>query len=102
MPDPVLNDLAMSRLSERRNAPTGSKQQFSRNLCDLCVSNTFMFQTSIFCKYNFSGKSGLSVKKCHPVYTSYYIVNVHQQHVWWWPAIDPSPPCWNSVAIFKP
>lgn len=78
MPDPVVNNLATSRISEGRNAPTGSK--FSRNLC---VLNAFKFQTSIFCEYNFSGNSGLCVEKCHPVYASYYITNLCQQRVWW-------------------
>lgn len=80
MPDPVVNNLATTGISEGRNVPTGSKQQFNRNLC---VSNTFKFQTSIFCKYNFLGNSGLCVEKYHPVYMPVYITKVYQHHVWW-------------------
>lgn len=78
MPDPVVSNFATNRISEGRNAPTGSK--FSRNLC---VLSAFKYQTSIFCEYNFSGNSGLWVEKCHPVYASYYITNLYQQHIWW-------------------
>lgn len=55
MPDPVVNNLATGRISEQRNAPTGSQQQFSRNLC---VSNTFKFQTSTFANTNFQEIQG--------------------------------------------
>lgn len=80
MPGPVMNNLATSKISEGRNAPTGSKQQISRNLG---VSNTFKFQISGFCKHNFSGNSRLCVEKRYQICVSYYIMNICQQHVWW-------------------